>query len=319
MVNFFKKIKKWFKSNRVISFLVELFKLDGNTYMPSSLSFYLILSLIPLVSIIFMILSFYSRNSVDIVIEFLRDLSLFNDDTIQSVVNFLININVTDYVTLIISIIASIYVASRGLECFSRFSDRFYGRQTLDKHFIKRKVRSIIITLIMTIGISASVIIMAGFEAMTKSFIPVSVSTWLKYPLIFLVLNGFILFLFKVAPTEKVKIREIMPGSYICSIMLTVGLLAYGIYLKFNVAHLKSIYGPLSSIILLLLLSYFMSYIVFITFYYNILIKKYRDTLNDDKFITLAKNNKQIGKSPVFISQEEAAKKKKEKEDNQRK
>lgn len=319
MVNFFKKIKKWFKSNRVISFLVELFKLDGNTYMPSSLSFYLILSLIPLVSIIFMILSFYSRNSVDIVIEFLRDLSLFNDDTIQSVVNFLININVTDYVTLIISIIASIYVASRGLECFSRFSDRFYGRQTLDKHFIKRKVRSIIITLIMTIGISASVIIMAGFEAMTKSFIPVSVSTWLKYPLIFLVLNGFILFLFKVAPTEKVKIREIMPGSYICSIMLTVGLLAYGIYLKFNVAHLKSIYGPLSSIILLLLLSYFMSYIVFITFYYNILIKKYRDTLNDDKFITLAKNNKQIGKSPVFISQEEAANKKKEKEDNQQK
>lgn len=319
MKNLFNKVKQFFKRNKIISFVIELFKLDGNSYMPSSLSFYLILSLVPLISIIFMILSFYSKNSVDMVIDFLSELQLFNDDTVKELVHYFSNIKVSDYITLVISIIASIYVASRGIECFSRFSDRFYGRETLDKHFFKRKIRSIFITLVMIIGVSASVIIMAGFETMTKSFLSKEVSTWLKYPLILVVLNIFILFLFKLSPTQKVSFKEILPGSYICSILLTVGLLGYGLYLRYNVNHLQSIYGPLTSIILLLLLAYAMSYIVFITFYSNILIKKYRDSINDEKFITLNNSGQKIGKSPVFISHEEVLKQKNKSKSNSKK
>lgn len=276
MRKLFKSIKGKYQGswlNRAFTFLRTLFKINGNFFMPSSLAFYLIISCIPMISIIFMVLSFYSQNSVDVVFDFLQNLNIFsNEETINTILEYLKHIKVTDYVALISSVVASIYVASRGIECFSRFSDHFYNKTYLDQKFLVRKARSIGITLLFIIGLSGIIIVFAGFDTLTKSVLSRTASMWLKYLTILVLLFAVILALFKLAPTVKRKTKDILPGAYLCSISITVTVMGYGAYLSFSGSKMTALYGPLTQIIILLLLAYFISYVIFTCFYLNILL-----------------------------------------------
>lgn len=294
MKKLFSRIKRKYNGSwlsRAVSFLRTLFKLNGNFFMPPSLAFYLIISCIPMISIVFMILSFYSQNSVDAVFDFILNLNIFSDEeTINTIVEYLKNIKVSDYVALISSVVASLYVASRGIECFSRFSDHFYNKDYLDRKFLVRKARSIGITLIFIIGLSGIIIVFAGFDAFTKNFLSRTASMWLKYLTILVLLFAVILALYKLAPTVKTKTRDILPGAYLCSIAITITVMVYGAYLSFSGAKMTELYGPLTQIIILLLLAYFISYIIFVCFYLNILLAERKSLKRQDE------NRKKVAK-----------------------
>jgi len=257
-------------------FLKKLFQLNGYFFMPSSLAFYLIISIIPLISIVAMILSFYSKNSYEAMLSLIQSLNLFPKDMAEKVVIYFQGIQVSDYITLIISIIASIYVASRGIECFSRFSNRFYGINDLDIKFVKRKARSILLTFALILMLSIVVVNFALLSVPFDNVLSEPVRVLLKYLLMAVVLFLSITFIFKVAPQKKEKLKHVLPGSALCTVAISICLFLYSIYLNFSATRMSSIYGPLTSIIILLLIAFLVSYITFMSFYFNILLGELR-------------------------------------------
>ncbi len=270
------KKSKFRKLSEIYNFFKELFQLNGNFFMPASLTFYLIISFIPLISIVFMILSFYSNNYTDAIISLLNSLEILPEDMVESFVSYVKTINMTDYITLIISIIASIYVASRGVECFARFSNTFYGISDKEISFLKRKSRSILITFVFIILTSLSLIVYAVFSTVVEQRLNIMLSAFFKYLIIGLIIFILILFLFKVAPKKKEAVKNIIPGAIICTISLIICVLVYSAYLKYSFSRMSSIYGPLTSVIILLLLVFVVAYIFFISFYFNILLSERR-------------------------------------------
>jgi len=83
--------------------------------------------------------------------------------------------------------------------------------------------------------------------------------------------------LFYFSPTKRPKFKDILPGAYLSSISILVFIGIFFVYMSYKFDRYNTIYGPLSTIVILLLLVYFCSYILFICFYLNIIIKEKKD------------------------------------------
>lgn len=286
-----------FKNFKPIAFMRKLFKLNGFSYMPSSLTFYVVVSAVPLVSLILMILAQFNAPT-----GFLEDLLqdvLPDSEFAETIIGYFQSIRVPDLLALVFSSTVSIYIASRGIECFSRFADHFYNRHVLDNHLIRRKTRSIVLTLLFVIAFSVTMIVIFFFDRLTSSFIPIGVSKWLKYLLAFVLFFAFITGLFYFAPTKRPKFREVLPGAYLGSISVVIFVGLFLVYISYQFDRYSSIYGPLSTIVILLLLIYFCCYILFMCFYLNILIGDNKDRKKaaaELKKLNLSAQNKPSGK-----------------------
>lgn len=264
-----------FKNKKPIAFIRRLFKLNGYSYMPSSLTFYLVVSIVPLISLIMMILAQF--NAPTGIIEDMLNELLPDSEFSENVIGYFQAIQPQDLLAIIFSSTISIYIASRGIECFSRFADHFYNRYVLDNHFIRRKARSIIMTLVFIVAISLIIILLVFFEKITSGFIPQGISKWLKYLAGFVLFFATIMALFYYSPTKKPKFTDVIPGAYLGSISIIVFIGMFFIYMSFSFDRYDSIYGPLSTIVILLLLIYFCCYILFMCFYLNILLRDSKD------------------------------------------
>lgn len=270
-----RRFKDRLKHQKHFSFIRKLFLLNGFSYMPSSLTFYVFISVVPLASLILMITSRFNA-PLTLLVEFLSDL-MPESDISDTIMNYLQQIRPADIVALAFSTVFSIYIASRGIECFTRFADTFYNRHVLDRHFIRRKLRSILFTIIFIIAFSVIVLLLLFFNNLTDGILPGALSTFLKYVAGFLLFFACISSLFYFSPTKHPKFRDVLPGAYLASISILVFIGIFLVYTSFQSERYNTIYGPLSTIVILLLLVYFCCYIIFMCFYLNILIKEKKD------------------------------------------
>ena len=62
--------------------------------------------------------------------------------------------------------------------------------------------------------------------------------------------------LYTFVPYERPKWREVLPAALLAALMFELAKVVFGLYID-NVARLHAVYGPLSSVIVLLLWLYF--------------------------------------------------------------
>jgi len=280
------KLLKWYNSShskKFIDFSIKLWKINGYFYMPSSLAFYFIISLVPISSILFMLLSYFSRNFADSIIAFLESFTIFSNSNIQQILEYLKSINTSDYIALITSIIGSLYVASRAIECFSRFADRFYGKETLNHHFFKRKGRSMLLTLLFALFTSVICINFVLLSPFFEKIFGYGIGKTIQYFAGLFILFIGILFFYKVSPTQKEKLINLIPGALFSAIGISLTLFFYGIYLSYSIGHFSEIYGPLTSLIIILFVSLFSSYIFITGFYLIILLNEIKEKKAKEK------------------------------------
>lgn len=270
-----RRFKDKLKHQRQFAFIRKLFLLNGFSYMPSSLTFYVVISVVPLVSLILMVTSQFST-PLSILIDLLSE--VMPDGAISdTIINYLQQIRPPDIVALAFSSVFSIYIASRGIECFTRFADTFYNRNVLDRHFIRRKLRSILFTLVFVIAFSIITLLIIFFNSLTSGILPGPLPTILKYVTGFFLFFACISALFYFSPTKRPKFKDVLPGAYLASISVLVFIGIFLVYASYQSERYNSIYGPLSTFVILLLMVYFCCYIIFMCFYLNILIKEKKD------------------------------------------
>ena len=246
--------------------------------LPGQISFFVILSIIPLASIITMIVSRLSLNfsSVTAFIEHYVPKGISN--TILSIFNYQ-RAGTID----ILFIITALYVASKATHSIIVASTEIYGGR--QKDFVRTRIKAIlmlIILVILLIGALAVFTIGSKFifylREVNGSVLEVVYFTYniLKWPFVFFVIFMAIKIIYTVAPNVRIPSKSVNKGALLTTVIWVATTYIYSFYIT-KIANYEKFYGNLSNIIILIIWIYWMSYV----FVYGMTINKYRLYNND--------------------------------------
>lgn len=258
LIDYFKKIK----NSKQYFELKKIIHLDGiSKFAPAASSFYLILSLIPCLVLIELILSFInlSLNQSFSFFSFLFPDNQIISDAIEEIID---SLNKNDLFSAIFSLSIVIYLSSKGTDFFIEQNNRLYFANIHDKSFIKRKIKSMIITLTLIMLLCIFMVFLVIFD----NYIHIKnyyFLTFLKYLYVLLMIYVYLIFFYILTNRHQKKIRYHLIGGLIATIGIGIGVFIYYLYIVYISSSL-TYYGPLSLIAILFLISYYTSYLIFI-------------------------------------------------------
>lgn len=160
------------------------------------------------------------------------------------------------------SIAGLFWSASKMFGAVSRGINRALGLERPHPSYLSR-LRYFLLTLMVSILLFLSMAVSTGVElfaqfdlglpgAHVESLLTLAGGHITSYLFVFLMLAA----LYALVPYKRPLWREILPGAAFTAFLFELGKAAFVLYIE-NVAHLKAVYGSLSSIIVLLLWLYF--------------------------------------------------------------
>ena len=253
-----RKIKKYFKN------LFKLLAKPEMAILPSNIAFNLILAIIPILTIIALIASTFDL-SIDLVTKLIDGMM---PEQVSEVINDVISGKGFDTKVGISNIIAFI-LASNGTYAIITASDTLYKIDNKDK--IKKRISSLIILLIIITLLLFLVLVPVFGEniisLMHKAKIfssfddeMITIFNILKWPLTVFIIYFNIKLIYTIAPSKNIKSKETTYGALFTTIMWIISTMIFKFYLTYF-ARYDIIYGNLSSIIIMLVWCYFLSYI----------------------------------------------------------
>ncbi len=230
--------------------------------LPGQISFFVILSIIPLVSILVM---------------FVSKLSLSFDSVTNFLVHYLPN-GVTDIILSVINsqtvgtldivfIITALYLASKATHSVIVASTQIYnGKQ---RNFVRTRIKAIIMLIILiilvimiigtlTIG-SRIVDYIAKVNGSISPFVSLLYDI-IKWPFVFFMIFFTIKVIYTIAPNEPIPSKSVNKGALLTTVVWGVTTFAFSFYVT-HLANYTMFYGNLSNLIILMIWIYWMCYV----------------------------------------------------------
>jgi len=267
-----KKLKKKTKDHinkrrkQIIHFFKNVWEILNRPEMsilPGQLAFHMILSFVPILTLIGYGASYFNISS-NYIISALA--SVFGED----IVNVVIPIISGDPIDLklIIMFCIMFYVASNGPASIILTANEIYGIN--QSSWLKRRFKAVILTIILVIlyififlvPVLGSKIINAVDYFHIKSIIT-SLLTILKGPISWLIIFVFIKTIFTLAPDKEVPASQIDVGAIFTTFGWILATYIYGYYAS-HFAKYSLYYAGLSNLAVLMLWVYILSYILVI-------------------------------------------------------
>lgn len=174
-----------------------------------------------------------------------------------------------------IAIVGVLWSAGKGFGAMTRSINRTLEAEPTE-NFLIRMVRQFLMTatlaVMVTVAIGLPVVLEVIFEPafMTKlgleDFSVPRLEGWAVSFLMMFLVFGLI---YRLAPYVPVRWRDVMPGALLAAVAFELGKAAFVLYLD-RFAQFESIYGPLTSIIVLLLWLYVSALIFIVGAEYNV-------------------------------------------------
>jgi len=254
-------------SKKMKSYFKKLFKILSKNEMkilPSNIAFNIILAIIPLLTIIVLIASSFDI-SIDLVAKLVR--GIMPEQASNIIIEVISGKGFDSNVGL--SNIIAFFLASNGTYAIITASDTLYKIENKDE--IKKRVSSIVILIIIIMLLLFLVIVPIFGEniinLMYKAKILdiyideiIFIFNILKWPLTLFIIYFNIKLIYTIAPSKKIKSKETTIGSLFTTIMWIIATIIFKFYLTYF-ARYDILYGNLSSIIIMLVWCYFLSYI----------------------------------------------------------
>lgn len=254
---------------------VNLMKTPLMSILPGQISFFVILSLIPLASIFVMIVSKLS----------------FNFDTIVNIINHYIPSNIASVIISILKqqqvqaldfffIIMAFYLASKATHSIIVASTQIYNGE--QKDFVRTRIKAIIMLIILVILAALIIAIlvfgskfMVYLSGVSKTINPILsiLYTILKWPIAFFIIFLTIKVIYTIAPNVNIPSSSVNKGALLTTAVWVVSTYAFSFYAA-NLANYSKFYGNLSNLIMLMLWIYWLCYI----FVYGMTINEYKFT-----------------------------------------
>ena len=223
--------------------------------LPGHLSFFLLLSSIPIILIFGMIASAFSL-SYD---ELLKFITLSLPANTSKLILPLFTGKTLDFSVILLAI-SAIYLASRGTKAIIAAANNIYG---VKKNMIQEIVKSLIITLLLIVlFIFIVLILVLGGKILNIigeipqiGFIGAKILTFvnlLRWPISFFIIFLFIKMIYTLTPNKKISSKSVNKGSLFTTVLWIITTFIYSFYVT-NYAAYNDYYGSASNIVVLML------------------------------------------------------------------
>jgi len=248
------KFKRYFKK------LLKVFTKKELRVLPGNIAFFAVLALIPIITIIIWIASYFSI-SIDTVINSIEN---FIPPQVSSIIIKYISGNGFDTSLGTFNII-TFFIASNGTYAIITSSNTLYKIEQTDS--IKDRVKSVILLTILIILIvflllvpmfGGKIINLIGDSTITKELL--LIYRLLKWPLTIFIIYFNLKLIYTISPSEQIKSKDTTYGALFTTIIWTIATAVFSYYLQYF-ARYDIIYGNLSSIIILMMWIYILAYV----------------------------------------------------------
>lgn len=230
--------------------------------IPGQLAFFMILSLVPIITLCGVAASSFGIG-MDFIIE---NIGSVIPGGIEQIKPYLIGSNIDFKLSLIL--IWMFYIASGGCNSIILISNQIYGIN--QSNWLKRRIKAIIMTLSIVLFLLLLLIfpvfgekIITIFPILYKNKYITSILKILKGPLSWLIIFIFVRSLYEFAPDRVRKNSHINIGAFVTTIGWMIVTSIYK-YLAHNMSTYNIFYGALSNIAILMMWIYFMSFVMVI-------------------------------------------------------
>ena len=247
------KIKKYFKR------ILKVVKLDEMEILPGDLAFYFIFIIIPAVSFIGLISNILDINFNNYYI---------NNNIPNAVLSLINGINNYNNINVFAFIILSLYLASRGTKAIIISSNMLFKIRETNE--LKIRVKAIIIVLVLFILISFIIIVpllgdifikyITSYFNETGNVVINNIYHLLKYPISISLMFILIKILYVMSSSIEIESKYMNHGAIFTTFMWIILSRLYSIYLN-NFNNYNLYFGSMSSILILLVWVYLLSYI----------------------------------------------------------
>lgn len=266
-------------NKKILSIIALGKELSGKniTVYAASSAFFLFISLIPSLMLVCAIIPFVPLTQAD----FLRIVIEILPSSVESLAVSVINDVYQQSVGLIsISIVAILWSAGKGLLALLRGMNVVYGLEEKRNYFLLRIVSSFYMVLILLVIILTLIVMVFGDSIihLVEQRIPI-VSEFLntfingRHILFFLLITMVLAFLYAYLPKHKSSLKSQLPGAVLASLGWTVVTFGFSVYVTYFNGF--SMYGSLTTIIILLIWLYAcMTLVLFGAYINKILVDK---------------------------------------------
>jgi len=252
------------KLSRYIKKLIIILKKPEMSILPSNIAFNIILAIIPLLTIVVLIASSFDI-SVNMVANLVENIM---PSQVSSIIIEAISGKGFDGQIGLFNIIA-FYIASNGMYALIETSDALYKIKETD--VIKKRISSIIMLLIiLTLFVFLLIVPVFGENILTllshitifEKHIDNAIVLFniIKWPITLFIIYFNVKLIYTISPSKNIKSKETTIGAAFTTIMWSLLIIIFRFYLG-NFAQYDILYGNLSSIIIMMVWIYALSYI----------------------------------------------------------
>ena len=252
--------------NRIKTFFARIHKViqrPDMVLLPGQLAFFLVLAIIPTMTLIT-----YGASILNLSTDFLHDffVKAFSND----IADLLLSVSNASNagIKLTIVLIMCYYIASNGTSSVIVTSNKIYGVN--NGSFLKRRVKAIamalifvlIIVFLLLIPIFGNQIIELIKDVNLNQNVTnmiVKVFNYLKSPIMWILLFLLIKLIYVMAPDRHIESHNANYGAIFTTFAWILTTLIYSYYIN-NLANYSALYGGLTSICVLMIWFYFISY-----------------------------------------------------------
>lgn len=248
----------------LINYWKKILKILSRTEMsilPANMAFYFILALVPLLTIIIWIASYFSI-SIDIVSDLVKDIF---PNQVSETINLIITGKGFDSNIGLFNIFAFI-VATNGPYSIIMTSNTLY--KVDKKDYLKDRIKAVLLLIIILILFFFLLLVpVLGGQILTLlqsiSFFDkelIFVYDLLKWPVSFLIIYFNVKLIYAIAPNRQVSSSETTVGAFITTVLWVVSTAVFSYYVTYF-AKYDILYGNLSTIIMLMIWIYVLCYV----------------------------------------------------------
>ena len=250
---------------RILKKLWELISEPEMKVMPGNLAFYMVLSIIPIITLIAYVSSLFKVPLSSLLMQFQ---GLFPDgvlDILFSVVNGE-GLNIT----FGISMLVVFFLASNGTHSIIVVSNSMYGFK--HANIINRRIKSLIIIVILILLIVFNLVVI-GFGNQIVQWLlhlnflaPVSNVIYnlfilLKWPIALLFIFFLVKIIYTIAPDARIPSSYTNRGAILTTVLWSIATVIYSFYVT-NFNNYNVFYGSLANIIVMMIWLYIIAYIL---------------------------------------------------------
>lgn len=253
--------------NTIKKYVNEFFKIISKPeirILPGNLAFFLVLSLVPLITLGGIICSKISVSLLDFT-------SIFENLLPSAIVKFLQpffseNMEGTH---MAVFLLVGFIVASNGAHAIILASNALY--ETESSNYLARRVKAFFLTIILMLLFVFALVVLAFGNIIVRFILNLQIFeniasniydmfVWFKWPIAFILIFFMVKALYTMAPDRKVSSKYVNKGALFTTFGWLLTTAIYSFYAN-NLAHYDRFYGSLSNIAILMIWLYLISYI----------------------------------------------------------